>query len=76
MDEAAYGYAMIRKMDRHGERQNDNQRCYHHYPMTFDDSVRRESDRSSESCDATCRGVKCRIQWSHWAPIDFSLRPQ
>jgi hypothetical protein len=76
MDDAVYGHTMIGNVNRHGERQNHNQRCRHRRPMTFDKAACHESSRSRHSCDTTGRGVKCRIQWFHWAPIDFSLRQQ
>ena len=76
MEDAVYGHAMIREVDRHDERQNHNQRCRHRRPVTFDGAVRSEHDRSSERCDATCRDVKCRMQWFHWRTIDISLRRQ
>jgi hypothetical protein len=58
-------HTMTRKVDRHGERQNYDQCCRNRRPVTFDEAVCHEPSRLSESCDATCRGVKCRIQWFH-----------
>lgn len=76
MDEAVYGHTMIGKVNRHRERQHHNQDCRHRRPMTFDEAVHHKSSRSRERCDTTGRGVKRRIQWFHWTPIDFRLRQQ
>lgn len=51
------GHAMARKVDRHGECENYDQRRRNCRAIAFDKAVCHEPSRLCEGCDATCRGV-------------------